>query len=314
MNKYAIKNLTKLISVFLMFSNIAVANTNDLDKAVKIYYAGYPGKAVGLIEPLARSGDVDAQYLLGNILYSLSKTNRFSEIDDPIVWYEMAAAQQSSGANYALGVIYHDKWTESQLQEDITMAISYYEKAIQLGYEDAQIALSKLKPLGKTSTSKSKVLPIPDSASERSNEVLTIADDDSAKESGTAETEKSAREIISEGDDTGFGKVGLANFANQCKNYTQTGFNYYAESITGAFLEGNAKIDTIGPANSKSGTHLIRLVNSQFNVSVLLNLRGVPKEVVVGLKGGQDFEIKGIVEHSKMTSTGCILILAYKND
>ena len=174
MNRYAIKKLTKLISVFLMFSNIAAANTSELDKAVKIYYAGYPTKAIGLIEPLARSGDVDAQYLLGNILYSLSKTNRFSEIDDPIVWYEMAAAQQSSGANYALGVIYHDKWTESQLQEDITMAVSYYEKAIQLGYEDAQIALSKLRPLGKTSTNKSKVLPISDSSSERSKEASMI--------------------------------------------------------------------------------------------------------------------------------------------
>jgi len=297
-----------------MFSSIAVANTNDLEKAVKIYYAGYPGKAIGLIEPLARSGDVDAQYLLGNILYSLSKTDRFSEIDDPIVWYKMAAAQQSSGANYALGVIYHDKWTESQQQEDITMAISYYEKAIQLGNEDAQIALSKLKPLGKTSTNKSKVLPIPDSSSQHSKEASTIADDDSAKESGTAETAKSAKQIISEDDDTEFDTVGLASFANQCKNYTQTGFNYYAESITGAFFEGNAEIDTIGPANSKSGTHQIRLVNRQFDISVLLNLRGVPKEVVVGLKGGQDFGIEGIVEHSKMTSTGCIIILAYKNE
>ena len=314
MNRYAIKKLTKLISVFLMFSNIAVANTNDLDKAVKIYYAGYPGKAIGLIEPLARSGDVDAQYLLGNILYSLSKTNRFSEIGDPIVWYEMAAAQQSSGANYALGVIYHDKWTESQLQEDITIAISYYEKATQLGYEDAQIALSKLKPLGKISTNNSKVLPKPDSFTERPKKASTNADDDSAKESGTAETTNGARQIISEDDDKEFGTVDLASFANQCKNYTQTGFNYYAESISGAFFEGNAEIDTIGPANPKSGTHQIRLVNRQFDISVLLNLRGVPKEVVAGLKGGQDFGIEGIVEHSKMTSTGCILILAYKND
>lgn len=315
MNRYVIKILTKLIPVILIISNIAEANSNDMDKAVKIYYAGYPGKAIELIEPLARSGDVDAQYLLGNILFSLSKIDEFSEIDDPVKWYRMAAAQDSPDANYALGAIHHNQWTESQQKEDITLAISYYKKAIELGYEDAQGPLSELNPLAKASiNSKSKPLPGPDSSSERTKQASLVVDEDSTGELVRAGVSKSIKQKPDESDNKESAAVNLAGFANQCKNYTHTGFNYYAESIMGEIFKGNAKVDTIGPVNSKSGTHLLRLVNTQFSISVLLTLRGVPKEVVHGLKGGQEFGITGIVEHSKMTSTSCILILAYKKD
>jgi hypothetical protein len=47
-----------------------------MDEAVKRYYAGFPEEAISMIKPLALSGNVDAQYLLGNILYSLSKEGK----------------------------------------------------------------------------------------------------------------------------------------------------------------------------------------------------------------------------------------------
>jgi len=72
MLRYVIIPLKWLVLLYLVTSNTVASNASELDKAVKIYYAGYPDQAISLIQPLAFSGDVDAQFLLGNILYSLS--------------------------------------------------------------------------------------------------------------------------------------------------------------------------------------------------------------------------------------------------
>jgi TPR repeat protein len=82
-------------------------------------------------------------------LYSLSKANQHAEIEDPIKWYEMAVAQDSPDANSALGVIYHNEWLDSRSREDAAMAISYYEKAIELGDKNAPGYLSKLRRRGR---------------------------------------------------------------------------------------------------------------------------------------------------------------------
>ncbi len=123
----------------------------EIDRAVKKYYAGYPYQAIAMIRPVALSGDAKAQYLLGNILYSLSNSDGFAITEDPVKWYKVAAAQEYPEANYALGTIYQNIWINSDDKTDLGLAISYYEQADKFGHKTAKISLSKLKSMAKSS-------------------------------------------------------------------------------------------------------------------------------------------------------------------
>jgi len=335
MDGYLKKILKILIPVILIASNSVSANTAELDRALNIYYAGFPEQAISLIEPLALSGDVDAQLLLGNILYSLSKTTEFNQTGDPVKWYKMAAVQNSSAANYALGVIYHNKWVKSHRKQDVEIAIFYYQNAVDLGHEDAQARLSNLKTRDKTSDKKKPLSISSSNVSARSSKQTSkMPDENSNEQTASVKLADIARQTPVEnnakqpdsiklaniaqpvpGDKIALepGNVNLADVAYQCRNYTRTGFNYYAESIQGAFIEGNAKIDTIGPTASTSGTRLLKLTNKQFDAVISLALQGVPKEVAKGLKAGGDFRVTGIVGHSEMIGSDCELTLTYQS-
>ncbi|MFV2031694.1 MAG: tetratricopeptide repeat protein [Gammaproteobacteria bacterium] len=333
MDRHIKKILKGLIPVLLIFSNTVVAAAAELDEAVKIYYAGFPDQAIRLIKPLAVSGDVDAQYLLGNILYSLSKTKKYSGTDDPVKWYKMAAAQGSPAANYALGAIFHNRWSKSKRNEDVALAISYYQKAVELGYKNAQVPLTKLVSRREYSA-KSKPLSHANASIEHSKRASQISDENSSKEPGTVELASIAKQIPVEvsasepdavnlaglvkqipGEDSAGepGTVDLADIANQCSNYTQTGFDYYAESIKGAYMVGNAKIDAVLASASNLNTRLLRLTKKQFGIVINLTLNEVPKEIATGLKQGRDFGITGIVEQSQMTGSSCDVILRYQS-
>ncbi len=139
-----------LTPFFLLFCNSLSADSTNLDNAIKKYYAGYPNQAINMIKPQAMSGDANAQYLLGNILYGLSNSSRFSGIEDPIKWYKLAADQDFPAANYALGVIYNNLWEETSQQKDAMRARSFFQKAADLGYEKALGPLSGLTAQSKS--------------------------------------------------------------------------------------------------------------------------------------------------------------------
>lgn len=134
------------LAVVIAFSSAGLAAPSTvLDDAVRQYYAGQPRVAIGMLEPLAVDGDVDAQYLLGNILYTLANAGRAEAHDDPGKWYRMAAAQNSAPAIYALGAIHNNRWLQSHRDEDAELAQAYFQRALQLGDENARAALTKLK-------------------------------------------------------------------------------------------------------------------------------------------------------------------------
>ena len=120
------------------------AAANVLDEAIAKYYAGYPNEAIGMLEPLAGAGDADAQYLLGNILYTLAKAGQPGVSGDPARWYKMAAEQGSAPANYALGAIHNNRWLQSHRDADANLAQAYFQRALELGDENARVALEKL--------------------------------------------------------------------------------------------------------------------------------------------------------------------------
>jgi hypothetical protein len=120
------------------------AGSTVLDQAVKKYYAGHPDEAIAMIRPLASAGDTEAQYLLGNILFTLSNAGQLETPEDPSRWYRMAAEQDSAPAIYALGVIHNNRWLQSHRDEDLRLAESYFQKALDLGVQKAHTALTRL--------------------------------------------------------------------------------------------------------------------------------------------------------------------------
>lgn len=130
-------------ALLLGFSASLFAGQAELDRALAQYYAGQPAQAISLLESLARAGDVDAQYLLGNMLYALAQSGQ-GAVSDPVAWYEMAAARGHAEAGYALGSIYHNNWLESRAESDAALAEAYFQRAFDLGYQKAQGPLLKL--------------------------------------------------------------------------------------------------------------------------------------------------------------------------
>ena len=139
--------------LLLLFSNLLFAASAEIDQAVKKYNAGHPDQAISILKPLATSGDSDAQYLLGNIIYGLAKTSNLAHTEDAVTWYKLAAAQDSPEASYALGVIYANRWLKSKDPQHAGLAEAWYQKAADLGYAQA------LGPLMKIAAQNSKNKP-----------------------------------------------------------------------------------------------------------------------------------------------------------
>ncbi len=335
--------LKRLIPVILIASFSVAADTKEMDEAIKRYYAGFPEEAISMIKPLALSGDVDAQYLLGNILYSLSKVGKFNDIDDPVRWYKMAAGQKSAGANYALGVIFQNKWYKSRDKNEAANAIIYYQKAVELGYKKAQAPLSKIKSRSGISQQKAAALvkeqgttSIPKSESRvqvsknkignlesdetqapKSNTLAknnTAIKSESVAESKTAvENSNQTAQPTEKPDDEATFTVTLTDIANQCQNYTEAGFSLYAETIKGAHFSGKASMVAIRSDSSKSGAYSINLTYKQFDQVVFLDLQDVPKEVAVRFEKGNKYAITGIVLDSKVVGSNCSVNAIYQS-
>ena len=362
-----------------------------------------------MIKPLALSGNVDAQYLLGNILYSLSKEGEITDFEDPVKWYKMAAEQNVADANYALGAIFHNRWNKSRDKNDAANAIIYYQIAIESGFSKAQQPLDRIKFRSRISPDAAAILvkeqeatAIPKPASLvpiPGNDISSVASDESqAANSGVLTknhtTTKSApldkpevaakdpikitqagdnpdvevtvavmksepldkpevaakdpvkiAEIADEPDDDvtvavmksePLGKpdvaamepvkivqiadksedevmvtVTLEEIASQCQKYTETGFNFYAETIEGAPLSGKASVVAVKPDSAEPGAFLMNLSSKLMGLMVFVDLHDVPKEIAVKFKEGNEYAITGIIVNSKVVGSDCFVRAIY---
>jgi hypothetical protein len=326
------KKASKWLLPLLLIATSSVGATSvELTRAIQLYYAGSPDAAISSIKSLALAGDAEAQLTLGNILYSLSKANKDAEIEDFINWYEMAAAQGSVDANSALGAIYHNRWLESRSKEDAALAISYYEKAIEQGDVKAQGYLSKLRRRGRFAVGE-KLIPEPGATPKPSVQTAQTSSEGSAsksdEKSSVAPVEAApakpapakaapvkaspVKQDAGETYEVSTVQVNLTEIVNQCSNYTVAGFDYYGESIAGAFLVGSAKIRTIEPSSSQLNTRLIRLFHKQSSTVIFLALDKVPEAVASKLQERSDFAITGIVTRAQMIGSHCEISLSYQ--
>lgn len=347
-----------------------------MDEAVKRYYAGFPKEAISMIKPMALSGNVDAQYLLGNILYSLSKEGEITDFEDPVKWYKMAAEQNVADANYALGAIFHNKWNKSRDKNDAANAIIYYQAAIELGFSKAQQPLDRIKSRSRISpgtaaslVKEQEATAIPKSApmvQVAGNDISSLVSDESqAANSSTLtksnSTTKSAppdkpevaakdpikiaqkadkpdvevtvavinsepldkpdvaakepikiAQIADESEDEIMLTVTLEEIANQCQKYTETGFNFYAETIEGAILSGKASVVAVKPDSVEPDFFLINLSSKLSDLMVFVDLHDVPKEIAVKFKEGNKYAITGIIVNSKVVGSDCAVRAKYQ--
>lgn len=328
--------------ILLLVSATANGNAANLDDAIKIYYAGLPDQAIAILKPLAQSGDIEAQLLLGNMLHSLSRSVTAKSQDDPVTWYQMAAAQGSAEANYLLGVTYHNRWATSQEMDSNSKAIAYYETALKLGNKTAQGPLVQLKYRNKTAT-KNKPVAKPESIEapeEKIPEIIAASKADLPKEievpNAVPEIEIeplepmpeviveqtieeiienediAANKIFSDKSDEVLRKVDLLDLVTECKNFTQAGFMYYAESIKNAHLTGSATIRSILPYAGSDDTLTVHLTKKILNVELLLVLSGVPEAVGKRLEKSAIYSISGIVGEAQKTPHNCEINLAYE--
>jgi hypothetical protein len=137
-----------LLPVLLVIFGQLYASPADLDQATRKYHAGYPAQAIDILKPLAMQGDMQAQNLIGNIVYGLAQSNPTDTTGDttgdPLKWYLMAATQGSSEASYALGAIYHNRWLQNKREEDGRLAQYYYQQAFDRGYARAEAPLMQM--------------------------------------------------------------------------------------------------------------------------------------------------------------------------
>ena len=330
-----------LLPLLLIVTSSVVLAGDELANAIQLYYDGSPDEAITAIRSLAEAGDAEAQYTLGSIFYSLSEANPHAEVEDFSVWYEMAAAQGYAAASTALGVVWHNRWLKTRQNEDAAEAISYYEQAIEQGDTKAEGYLAKLRrrggfPVGAKLVTKPKVTPVPEVKKEpvaapveepaplveeqtppqpevipeATVEVAESSSADSADqatEQDSAATDSSATTTDS---DIGSVRIDLGEVANQCGNYTETGFNYYGESIEGTLLVGKATIEFIAPP-SAAKTQLVRFSQQNGGTEIFLSLHDVPVEVSSKLVENSKSALSGIVTRARMKGANCEIDLNY---
>lgn len=323
--------MTSILATCLLITQPLGADQRQLDEAVKRYYAGYPRNAIEILEPLASSGDVEAQFLLGNILFSLSQAGTFGDAGDPEKWYRMAAAQGSADASYALGAILQNRWTRSGAENMAASAILHYRDAVDRGHDRARGALARLVSLSGISEQAAAALIRPRAATpaqKPETEVRTVT-------GATGETTRIAQQAPAAGEDfaeksdpvvvkptpaapvtadsaTGeLAAVTLADIANQCQNYTAAGFDLYAKSIEGATFDGRASVLAIAPDESNPGNFSIELANNRFDSQIVIDLRDVPRALGSRFGTGKQIDIHGIIVESKAGDSGCTVRLKF---
>ena len=76
MQRHSSKLSLCLALLLNLTANSPAMAADVVDDAIKRYYAGYPAEAIEMLRPIASAGDAGAQYLLGNILYTLSSSGK----------------------------------------------------------------------------------------------------------------------------------------------------------------------------------------------------------------------------------------------
>lgn len=141
------KRIFLFISFILPFSITCYAKSapplEDLIQAEKRYSQAKQDNLKNIIER-AQEGDAKSQLTLG-ITYKEGITG-IVDRDKAFYWFNLAAEQNNSDAQFYLGVLYHNG--DNETPPDYAKAINWYEKAANQGQLQAQVNCANIYQFG----------------------------------------------------------------------------------------------------------------------------------------------------------------------
>ena len=134
----------------------------------KLIHDGMLEEAAEQLEPIARAGNPDAQYRLGELLFDIMRDkNDYTDIEQVVYWYEEATRQGYAQAMTALGELYFPGTWDScmrrikqsptfTLHTDLRKSLSYFVQASENG-ERLQTNVLSISNLLDSSTATDKM-------------------------------------------------------------------------------------------------------------------------------------------------------------
>ena len=135
------RNLTATIclAVALLFGSAGVSWSQDFQKGLTAYESGDYATALRQWTPLAKQGDADAQFNLGQ-MYRKGQ-GVLQDYNTAAKWYKLAAEQGNANAQSNLGNMYDEG---QGVPEDDKTAVKWYRLAAEQGNAFAQSNLGAM--------------------------------------------------------------------------------------------------------------------------------------------------------------------------
>ncbi len=128
--------MTKYIVAILLALGLHSSAMAGFTEGANAYNARNYALALKEITPLAKSGNADAQHLLGLMYYMGRGVQR--DYKQAFAWHYKAAQQGKADAQYVIGAMYY---TGNAVPQDQKLAVTWFRKAAEQGHPDAQHAL-----------------------------------------------------------------------------------------------------------------------------------------------------------------------------
>jgi TPR repeat protein len=128
--------MTKHIVAILLALGLHSSAMAGFTEGASAYNARNYALALKEVTPLARSGNADAQHLLGLMYYMGRGVQR--DYKQAFAWHYKAAMQGKADAQYVIGAMYY---TGNAVPQDQKLAVTWFRKAAEQGHPDAQHAL-----------------------------------------------------------------------------------------------------------------------------------------------------------------------------
>ena len=141
--------MKKIAVLLTLTASIVLAQTNSSERALQILENTQPSASFEAFQQLAKSGDLDAQTLLGEMY--LDGIGVAENPEKAFQWLSAPAAGGDSQAQYLLGYMYENGL---YVKQDVAKAVSWYEKAAMGGDVMAQYNLALIYKEGKGNVSK----------------------------------------------------------------------------------------------------------------------------------------------------------------
>ena len=131
-------------TLLFVASEIAWAQSADVQRAIDAYNEGDYAAAMAVWEPLANQGNRDAQFAMGVLYYEGHGVNK--NLDEALAWFRKAADSEHPTAMFNLGVAY---WEGRGLSQNYAQAVDWWERAAESGDVASQYNLGLAYYLGK---------------------------------------------------------------------------------------------------------------------------------------------------------------------